>query len=369
MADNVATSADGASRQGGGFLPALCDVLGVLLLVVVAVLAAPLAVPPLLGQPPYVVEFPLFGSFQPIFETLVGKVYLVMAAACGVMFLVLAGLLRSRQRERAIASLKSNGVATSLPAPRKGLWRVLRVAAVVVLLVVFVGSAGVILYANGQYRASDSLYDRARDSFVEERPHDEGILSVVEPGPPIQVDFAGLQAQNPHVVGWLYCEGTPIDYPVVQGADDEFYLTHDYARNFNINGALFVDSDNRRGFADSKTIVYGHHMNSGSMFASLVNWADQAFYEEHPVMWLLTPDQDYRVELFSGHHVNALSGMYRVIAEPGPEMDAFLADARDESDFSCDVALNPKARYIMMSTCAYLFEGDRYVLHGMLVPV
>ena len=110
-------------------------------------------------------------------------------------------------------------------------------------------------------------------------------------------------------------------------------------------------------------------MKSGSMFASLLEWADQAFYEEHPVMWLLTPSQDYRVVLFGGHHVAATSGMYRIISEAGDEMNAFLTEARAESDFSTNVKLSPQARYVMLSTCAYLFDDDRYVLHGMLEPV
>ena len=122
---------------------------------------------------------------------------------------------------------------------------------------------------------------------------------------------------------------------------------------------------------DGSLIVYGHNMNSGSMFAVLPEWADQAFYNAHPVVWLLTPTQNYKIVLFSGHHVSADSDMYAIVRNPGATVDKIVAEAVEASDFkpAASVHLDPKARYIMLSTGAYLFNNDRYVLHGMLVPV
>ena len=184
------------------------------------------------------------------------------------------------------------------------------------------------------------------------------------------MDFKSLRAKNPDIVGWIYCPDTPINYPVLQGKDNDQYLYTDYTGAYNIDGSIFVDADNTPGFMDSNTIIYGHHMASGSMFAGLERWADQAYYEEHPVVWLLTPEQNYQVVLFSGHHIDAGSSMYDIIKRPGPEMNAFLSEALEKSDFkeTSGMKLDPYARYVMLSTCAYLFDGDRYVLHGQLVP-
>ena len=110
------------------------------------------------------------------------------------------------------------------------------------------------------------------------------------------------------------------------------------------------------------------------MFACTENWADQEFYEAHPVIWLLTPEKNYRIVLFSGHHTQATSDMYDIIHEPGEKLAKFLSDALEQSDFDAstklgEIKLSQNAKYVMLTTCGDLFEGDRYVLHGQLVPV
>ena len=349
------TSKHGESGKGGGVLPALCSILGVLLLVAVLVLTAAFVLPPLFGQAPTDLGIPFLDYYALVFESTVGKLYLVLTAACGVMLIMLANRLResARTQTEGRSSFSKRAKNAAL------------IGVIVVLLAVFLGSAGVIAYTNWQYHESDSLYTDARNAFTEESDKPTGIL---DNKPPITVDFANLQSRYPDVVGWLYCEGTPINYPIVQGTDNDFYLTHDYTGDFNINGAIFVNSEDTLA-AKGKTILYGHHMQSGSMFASLLDWSDQSFYDEHPTMWLLTPEQNYKVELFSGHHTDAHSNLYVAVHEPGDELEAYLVSAQSLSDFKTSVRPDPKGRYIMLSTCAYLFDDDRYVLHGMLVPV
>ena len=111
-------------------------------------------------------------------------------------------------------------------------------------------------------------------------------------------------------------------------------------------------------------------MNDGSMFAGLVLWRDHAYFEEHPFMWLLTPETDYKVVLFSGHAVSAYSDIYTIFRGPMPEFTAYLEENLARSDFNALVGeLDPEAHYVVLSTCAYDFEEARYVLHGKLEPV
>lgn len=247
--------------------------------------------------------------------------------------------------------------------PRNGVLIVLRNVLICVLATAFLGSAGVIGYTTWQYSISDALYNDAVDKYANENASTTMA--------PITIDFKELQAKNPEVVGWIYCPGTVINYPVLQGKDNDKYLSHDYLGDYNMNGSIFVDSDNAPGFVDGNTIIYGHHMNSGSMFASLIKWADQEYYAEHPVIWLLTPTQDYKIELFSGHHISAHSSMFEIIHEHGEKLIELLKQARDLSDFMPTnvIELDAKSSYVMLSTCAYLFDNDRYVLHGKLIPV
>ncbi len=186
---------------------------------------------------------------------------------------------------------------------------------------------------------------------------------------PVEVDFDELLEANPDVVGWIYCEDTIINYPVLQGEDNSYYLHHTLDGTYVRTGSIFADGNNRRDFQDANTIIYGHHTKDVFMFATLDYWAEQKYYEEHPVIWLLTPTQDYKIVLFSGYHTSAYSDTYQIFSEPGEAFAEYLAACREQSDFQADVELDENAKYVLLSTCAYVFTDARYVLHGMLVPV
>lgn len=237
---------------------------------------------------------------------------------------------------------------------------------------VFIFSMRAALRTMLEYRAIDALYEEsaaeyttvtAKDSLPGENAEEEEKSAV-----PITVDFTRLQEINEDVVGWIYCEGTNINYPVVQGEDNNFYLDHNYRRETSRAGSIFVEANNTIDFGDSNTIIHGHHMKNGAMFATLSNWADQTYYEEHPEMWLLTPEQNYQIILFSGYLTKAVSNAYRIFRSDCPEFEEYLREARENSDFSADVDIDSGEKFVVLSTCEYNFENARYVLHGMLVP-
>lgn len=232
----------------------------------------------------------------------------------------------------------------------------------VVLLVLFIGSIGGILLILKQYRDNGRLYARASEEYTKPCGGEAA---------PIVVDFDELCKANEEVVGWLYCEGTVIDYPVMQGKDNDAYLHHSYDGAYSVSGSIFVDSGNRENFMDSNTIIYGHHMKDGSMFASLSKWSDQQYYEEHPVMWLLTPKRDYKIEIFSVYTTSAYAETYTIFSEPCTELDAYLQRVVKQSDIRPAEGVEPgkKAQHVLLSTCAYVFDNARSVLHGKLTPV
>ena len=110
-------------------------------------------------------------------------------------------------------------------------------------------------------------------------------------------------------------------------------------------------------------------MRDGSMFEVLEDWKKQSFYDAHPYLWILTPEQDYVVVLFSGYTTSATSDSYQIFNMPGDDLNAYLQNALNHSEFSADVELDPAAKYVMLSTCSYEFSNSRFVLHGMMVPV
>ena len=266
------------------------------------------------------------------------------------------------------------------------MWKKIRRILMIVLAAVFLFCGGTVAVVQHQYAVSKRLYRAASESFTapaqlsaqktSETPKTEGKTST---GPndgifrlpeyaPIKVDFESLLKVNKDVDGWIYCPDTVIDYPVMHGLSNDTYLHHSYDRTPNASGSIFVDERNQRNFVDPVSILYGHHMASGAMFATLDWWSLPSYREEHPVMWLLTPTQDYKVELYSAYNTSAYSDTYAIPAY-GSDPTEYLSKAYASGAWNAEINLDPTAHYIVMSTCAYMFEDARSVLHGKLIPV
>ena len=258
----------------------------------------------------------------------------------------------------------------------------------VLLAAVFLFCAGTVAVVQHQYQVSKRLYRAASAEFTSDVNHletdpgeeltgqkdktrpvpNDGIVRLPECAP-IKVDFKALQKKNPDVIGWIYCPDTVIDYPVLHGETNDTYLHHSYDGTYNASGSIFEDARNMRGFAGPMSILYGHHMASGAMFATLENWQNKLYFDEHPVMWLLTPDQDYRVDLYSVYNTSAYSDTYSFFYEWGYDFRDYLWRTEEYSLFHTGVELDPQDHYVVLSTCAYFFEDARSVIHGRLRPV
>ena len=190
-----------------------------------------------------------------------------------------------------------------------------------------------------------------------------------EPIPVAEIDFAALTAVNSDVVAWICCPDTVINSPVVHGRDNEYYLTHLVDGTENGNGTLFIDWKNSRDFSDENTVVYGHHMQSGKMFACLVEYADQAFFDAHPIIYLVTPEAKYKIELFSGYTTTFDSSAYTLRFSSSHEYAEWLREIARKSDFKANMHLSTNDHIITLSTCAYSFYDARYVVHGRLTQV
>lgn len=248
--------------------------------------------------------------------------------------------------------------------------RIIRKIPLVFSGIAFLALAAVIVKILSEYRASAALYENLAKEFVTEEDIalPEKTEDEQERSAPVRVDFEALQKINKEITGWIYCEKTDINYPVLQGADNDFYLNHTYDKKQARAGSVFVEALNAPAFADANTIIYGHHMKDGSMFASLENWSSQAYYEEHPALWLLTPKQDYRIVLFSGYTTTADSDTYTIFEGASEAFDDYLKAVSENSDFHTDAVWDGEKKFVVLSTCSYAFEDARYVLHGMLMP-
>lgn len=180
----------------------------------------------------------------------------------------------------------------------------------------------------------------------------------------IVVEFDKLITDYPDAVGYLYCANTKIDYVVQHGKGNDYYLTHDSAGNTNNNGSIFVEELNSSTFSDNNTIIYGHNMKSGMMFAALRNYhTDKNYYSAHPYMYLYTPSQNYKLNLFAGFVCEHDDEIYDTSLTQA-QLEAMAA----KSDFKANIG-TPTGKTVTLSTCSYEFDNARYVVIGELEPI
>jgi len=185
--------------------------------------------------------------------------------------------------------------------------------------------------------------------------------------PDMEIDFDVLRSINPDAVAWLYNPDTVIDYPVVRATDYAYYLHHLPDGTYNNNGTLFIDY-NWNDFSDKLTIIYGHNMKSGKMFASITNYKKQSYFNDHPYLYLYThEDERYRIDLIYGCVIGA--GQWRERAFMfDVNMDELLVYAAHHTTFRSPVSYTPGDRIVVLSTCSYEFDDARYVVLGVLRP-
>ncbi len=116
------------------------------------------------------------------------------------------------------------------------------------------------------------------------------------------IDFASLRLENPDIYAWIYIPDTKVNYPVLQSpTDDSFYLNHDKDGNYSDAGAIYSQLANKTDFSDPVTVLYGHNMNSGGMFATLHYFENKEFFDSHQDMYIYTDGHIYTYKVIAAY--------------------------------------------------------------------
>ncbi len=174
-----------------------------------------------------------------------------------------------------------------------------------------------------------------------------------------------LNNAYPDAVGWLYIPDTAINYPIMQGGDNDFYLHHAYDGSSLQAGSIFLDYRCENRFMNPVNIVYGHNMRNGSMFAGVLNFADPAFFENHRYGWLATSETVYRIDFFSCAKAHMDDELY----DGSMPVDEWMSHLSDVSVVLENADFSGNDRFISLSTCSYEFENARTILTGKLVEM
>ena len=181
-----------------------------------------------------------------------------------------------------------------------------------------------------------------------------------------------LQEQNPDIVGWLEISGTSINYPVLQGTDNEYYMTHNYKKEKSKNGSIFLSKDYNWEIPSSNLLIYGHNMLNGTMFEELLKYSDKSFYIEHPIIKFTTSSEDMEFEIISILQTRVFykseKNVFRyynfVNAENEYEYNEFIQNAKKESLYDIPTTAKYGDQLITLSTCSYHVQDGRFAVIG-----
>lgn len=217
--------------------------------------------------------------------------------------------------------------------------RIIALDAVIIILVVAAAAAGIGYLTEGlKAAAAESQYSEAKQDVVESVTHD--------------IDFAVVQAQGSPSTSWLYIPDTGIDYPLVQGRDNEQYLNTDAYGNPSKAGAIFINYANSRYLNDPKTIIFGHNMNDGSMFTPLHDYKDEEFGRSHTDAYIYLVDgtcKHYKLRYYL--FTDPEDEPVYVIDTNASALDEAMR-IKEEADIVYDEACGG-GELICLSTCTY----------------
>ena len=257
-----------------------------------------------------------------------------------------------------------------------------------VLLLVFLGSTTMFVLSffdkqkgEASYQAAESLANISTEAPTEAPSEEttaptEAVKLQWKPVPVTDNDpylhtlsytnLDALRSVNPQVVGWVSIPGTKIHYPILQGEDNSYYLTHTWEGEANVCGSILLETMNSDRFTDFNTILYGHNMKNGSMFAALHDYTTLSFWSQNPYVYLVTDEGVLRYEIFSSYDAAVDGPTYGLSFHQTKTREEFIQMAVENSDINVGIVPQITDRILTLSTCTGWGYRERRVVHAYL---
>lgn len=199
------------------------------------------------------------------------------------------------------------------------------------------------------YKKADNVYSQLRetkDNFEDMNDATKNLASI-----------------NSDYKFWINVEGTNIDYPVVQGSDNDFYLNHDFNKNYLPAGSIFLDYRNNFE-TDSNSVIYGHHMRNSTMFGQMEKFKDKDFFENNKIISIKTDSTTYEYEIFAIGIYDADFGYNDVSFSDGEDFNNFLNKILSNAMYSRNI-VSQHDKIITLSTCSYEYDNARTAIFAV----
>lgn len=184
----------------------------------------------------------------------------------------------------------------------------------------------------------------------------------------IKIDFKSLKEKNSDTIAYIKVNGTNIDYVVVKGNDNSYYLNHNFNKEYNIAGWIFSDYHNKFDETDKNIVIFGHNTKNGSMFGTLKNVLDKSWQDnkDNLEITLVTEKGQYKYQVFSTYSIIAEDYYINTLFNSDDEYSRFVNEISSRSNYDYNVEVNSNDKILTLSSC--IGDGKkRVVLHAKLI--
>ncbi len=228
-----------------------------------------------------------------------------------------------------------------------------------------------------QERKDDALQEQLKEIYeksgngetegLSEEETNDGGRDTGGDSSPVHPGLLALHRENPDCIGWIQIEGTVIDYPVMyRPSEENYYLHRDFNGEYSAYGCLFLSELCNPATSDN-LIIYGHHMNSGKMFAALEQYKDSAFYLEHPLISYDTLHGSETYQVFAVFCTPVYTGndfpYYTFTkAEDAADYREYIKEVKERALYGTGISAVFGDKLLTLSTCEYSQRNGRVVV-------
>ena len=243
--------------------------------------------------------------------------------------------------------------------------------------IILVISVGVFIFAAYNliniflaYHKADVIYDNIQQDVLDDDSHTKVVIGEDEQEVeiPFTYNHQALLNINSQGIGYIYIPSIDCRLPMVQGDDNDYYLTHTFNKEYSANGCLFEDYRINGGLSASQIIIYGHNMRNGAMLGKLKNYQDYSFWNNsgNDVLYIYTGNVIKEYKIFSCYISEAISDTYTFNFPTLESMRDYAVNMKAKSMYDTGVDVSTATQVITLSTCTN--DGEqRFIVHGMYV--
>lgn len=196
---------------------------------------------------------------------------------------------------------------------------------------------------------------------------DSETYSMYKPNSEDDLTFDQIRAKNPDVLGWIDVYGTNIDYPIVQGKDNEEYLNKTVLGKFSTTGSIFLDASNKKDFSDFQNILYGHYMAERKMFGDMELFKSREFFNTHKYGVIHRVNKKSKgIEFFAFLKTVGTDDKILSIAKNSQEKPDLIDYIYENADYSRKLDFGENENLVILDTCDLSVTNGRYIFIGRL---